>query len=159
MVAVNTWRGDAVIFDVDGTLCDVTSIRHHLIPSLPGWRGVKDFDAFHQASVWCPPIIETVAALHAARDAGLGVIIMTARMRKWEAHTRGWLAMHVGWFDALHMRADGDFRADAAVKADLLRDVRAAGWNVTHAWDDNPSIVKLWQMEGIPVTVVDGWIE
>ncbi|MFV8051350.1 MULTISPECIES: hypothetical protein [Mycobacteriaceae] len=40
---------DAVIVDVDGTLCDVSSVRH-FVAARP-----KDFDAFHSAAETCPP--------------------------------------------------------------------------------------------------------
>lgn len=156
---MGAWRGDATIFDVDGTLCDVTTIRHHVMLTHPDNRGHKDFPAFHRASVWCPPITATVTAVHAERDAGRGVLVMTARARQWEPHTRGWLATHGVDFDALYMRNDGDYRPDTAVKAEMLHQAKQQGWNIIRAWDDNPSVVKLWEMEGIPVTVVPGWAE
>ena len=51
---MTAWRGDAVILDMDGTLADVTAIRHHVILGHPGNRGYKDFDKFHKASVLVP---------------------------------------------------------------------------------------------------------
>lgn len=150
-------RDPAVIVDVDGTLCDVTTIRHHVVLTHPDNRGYKDFNAFHHASVWCPPIAATVAEVKTHRDAGRAILIVTARKERWRPHTTGWLEGIVE-FDELHMRADDDDRPDAAVKADILQRIRARGWDVVHAIDDNPSIIKLWRMEGIPVTEVPGWI-
>ena len=155
---MSQWRGPAVIVDCDGTLVDVTSIRHHVVPGLPGWAGRKDFDAFHKASVWCPPIHSTLAAVEEHRAAGRAILIMTARMRRWEPHTRGWLATHSVRFDHLFMRTDGDRRPDTVVKAELLAQARAMGWDPTHAIDDNPSVVGLWESEGLDVTVVPGWV-
>ncbi|WP_092501608.1 hypothetical protein [Agrococcus jejuensis] len=43
-------RAPAVLFDVDGTLCDVRSIRHHV-----DGTGRRNFDAFHAESIDCPP--------------------------------------------------------------------------------------------------------
>lgn len=156
---MTAWRGDAVILDMDGTLADVTAIRHHVILGHPDNRGYKDFDKFHRASVWCPPIQSTLNAYREHRAAGHGILVMTARKERWRPHTAGWLAAHNVWHDALYMRGDADDRPDAAVKADLLRIARQQGWNIIHAYDDNPSIVKLWEMEGIPCTVVPGWPE
>jgi hypothetical protein len=42
------------------------------------------------------------------------------------------------------------------VKKDMLDTIRKA-YTVIHAWDDNPSIIKLWTEEGIPTTTVPGW--
>lgn len=155
----DAWRGDAVIVDCDGTLADVSSILHHLVPSLPGYRGHKDYDAFHKASVWVPPIHSTLEYVAAHRDAGRGILIMTARRQQWEPHTRGWLATHNVAYDYLFMRANHDDRPDHAVKADMLRKARLMGWNPTFAIDDNPSIVKLWRMEGLNTTEVPGWVD
>jgi phosphoglycolate phosphatase-like HAD superfamily hydrolase len=153
-----TPRGDAAIFDVDGTLCDVTSIRHHVVLSHPENKGYKDFEKFHRASVWCPPIRATLDAVREHQAKGHGIIVVTARKERWRPETTGWLEGLVE-YDELWMRADADDRPDYAVKADLLRKIRARGWNVVRAFDDNPSIIKLWRMEGIETTVVPGWIE
>jgi hypothetical protein len=153
---VDAWRGDAVLVDVDGTLVDVSSVRHHVILTHPENRGYRDYDAFHRSASWCPPIRAVVDAVAAEKACGRAVLIMTARKEAWKPHTIGWLDGLVEW-EEIYMRADCDDRPDAAVKADLLRKVRARGWNVVRAYDDNPSIIKLWKMEGIPVIEVPGW--
>ncbi len=46
----------AIIFDMDGTLCDVSAIRHLV-------KGdERDFDKFHTESVNCPPYAHVLAA-------------------------------------------------------------------------------------------------
>lgn len=156
---MDAWRGDAVIVDVDGTLVDVKSIRHHVVPGLPGWAGRKDFDAFHRASVWCPPITSTVQALEEHWSDGLGIIVVTARMEMWRAHTHGWYESHVTVpYDVMHMRADFDGRPDAVVKGEIYERIVRDGWNVVRCYDDNPSVVDLWRSLGIPTTVVPGWV-
>ena len=148
---------DAVIVDVDGTLVDVSTVRHHVILSHPENRGYRDYHAFHRAASWCPPIRATVDLVDAERACGRAVIIMTARKEEWKASTVGWLASHGIAWDEIYMRADHDDRKDALVKADLLAKVRARGWNVVRAYDDNPSIIALWRSEGIPVVEIPGW--
>lgn len=140
----------AVIFDMDGTLCDVSSARHHV-------KGSKrNFDAFHQDSLSCPPhqaVADTARRLH---KSGCGVLILTGRVAKWRDGTAQWLKEWNIPFDELLTRADGDFRKDTVIKAELLADVRRR-WSITEAFDDNPAIVELWRSEGIPTTVVPGW--
>ncbi|SES03663.1 hypothetical protein [Streptomyces qinglanensis] len=142
---------DAVIFDVDGTLCDVRGIRHLL--DEPG-----RFHAFHTASVDCPPHAHVVGAAHEARAAGLGVLVVTARSVRFRPHTAMWLALHGVPSDAMWMRAHHDQRPDYEVKRSILARIRER-WRPVHAWDDNPAVLALWAEEGIPTTVVPGWGE
>jgi hypothetical protein len=55
------------------------------------------------------------------------------------------------------MRRDGDFRPDGVVKLEILDMIKEDGYNVIHAWDDNPAVIEVWQSQGIPVTVVEGY--
>lgn len=144
---------DAVIFDMDGTLCDVTSIRHHIV-------GVqrKNFDKFHSLAIDCPPIYWVAGLAYICHHYGDAVLIVTARSTRYRNSTAFWLAMHGIPSDAMYMRRDGDYRVDVEVKRDMLARIRQS-WNVVHAYDDNPSIIELWESEGIPTTRVPGWIE
>ena len=147
----------AIIFDMDGTLADVSSIRYHLRKYDEGNRRViKHFDAFHAESVNVPPHQHVVNATQVAHMLGHAVLIVTARKHMWRDHTAWWLAMHNVPSDMLIMRGNEDNRKDHEVKRDMLNTIRKA-YNVIHAWDDNPSIIKLWKEEGIPTTVVPGW--
>lgn len=143
-------KPQAVIFDMDGTLADVSGIRHHVI------QHPKDFDAFHAASVDVPPHQWVADAARAVKHAGHDVVIVTARTHKWRHHTAWFLALNDIPSDALFMRANSDQRPDVDVKRDILATIRKT-WDVVWAFDDNPSIVALWRDNNIPVTVVPGW--
>ena len=144
----------AIIFDMDGTLANVSSIRHYLRPT-PTHRG-KNFDAFHRASVDCPPNPAVVSHASVAHLLGHAIIIVTARKERWRHHTAWWLALHGVPSDALFMRGNKDSRPDYLVKADILAAIQHT-WHVVHAVDDNPSVIRLWQEHGIPTTIVEGW--
>lgn len=143
----------AVIVDVDGTLCDVSGIRHYVAPQ----RRKRDFHTFHKASAFCPPILGTLDWVEQHRRDDKAIIVVTARERRWEHLTRIWLHKHNVAFDALLMRPNGDYRPDQMIKSQILADVRAAGFDVIAAIDDNPSIVALWEANSIPTTIVPGW--
>lgn len=143
---------EAVIFDVDGTLCDVRSIRHHVM------SGRRDFHAFHMASVDCPPHPHVVEAARKAQAEGRKVLVVTARMERYRALTSFWLALHDVPSDDLLMRADGDGRPDYDVKREILARIRRR-YRPVFAWDDNPAILALWDQEGIPRELVPGWGE
>lgn len=143
---------EAVVVDVDGTLCDVSGIRHYVVD--PDRR---NFDKFHRASALCPPIPETIEWVEDHRRRGRAIIVVTARQRTYESITRTWLRKWEVPFDALLMRATRDQRPDKDVKRDILASIRAEGFDVVAAIDDNPGVIALWESESIPVTVVPGW--
>ena len=145
-------RQDAVIFDVDGTLCDVSSVRHHVL----GKR--KNFHAFHYGSLWCPPIDWVAAALHEHGSHDKAIIVVTAREFKWRALTTNWFIDNGLFYDEIHMRPTGDFRPDYVIKRELHAEF-SQRFNIVGAYDDNPSVVALWRELGIPVTEVPGWAE
>jgi hypothetical protein len=147
----------AVIFDMDGTLADVSSIRHHLTKyDNTKRRVIKHFNKFHAESVNVPAHDHVVNAAQMASMLGHEVLVVTARKHMWRNHTAWWLAMHDVPSDMLMMRGDEDNRKDYEVKKDMLDTLRKA-YDIIYAWDDNPSIIKLWQENNIPTTVVPGW--
>jgi hypothetical protein len=56
------------------------------------------------------------------------------------------------------MRGAKDQRPDVEVKKDILDTLRQK-WDILMAVDDNPSVLSLWQSEGIKTITVPGWIE
>ena len=136
---------------MDGTLCDVSAIRQMLLDT-------RNFDAFHAESVNCPPHHGVVELLNQAKDDGHAIIVVTARKHRWRNHTATWLALNGVHSDAMFMRHDNDQRKDYLVKKDILNTVRNS-YDVVHAVDDNPAVIKLWIEEGIPTTLVTGWID
>ena len=140
----------AYIFDVDGTLANVDSILHHLTGE------IKDFDAFHSSSVDVEPHWDVVALAIDAANHGHHILVVTARKEKWRAHTSMWLALHSIPSNALFMRNNQDGRADYEVKCGILHRIRQC-WDVVHAVDDNPHVIRLWQEQGIPTTKIGDW--
>lgn len=136
---------EAVIVDVDGTLCDVSSIAH-LVEGED-----RDFHAFHAASADCPPHAAVVEAVRARREAGSGVLLVTSREFIWRDLTLDWLNQHAIAYDELVMRIVGDYRPDHVVKAEMLDDLGSRGWEVTDAWEDRDDIAELWESRGITV--------
>ncbi len=49
------------------------------------------------------------------------------------------------------MRIVGDYRKDTAIKTDILKQIKADGFNVLAAWDDKPAVLDLWRENGIDV--------
>jgi len=140
----------AVIFDCDGTLVDTTGIVHHVT------RRPKNYNAFHYASLFCPPIDWVLEEVDYHRRAGNMIIVVTAREERWRSLTENWLdANGVPWHE-LFMRPTGDFRPDVQIKSEIL-DKLLPRYEIRHAYDDSPHIIGLWKARGVPHTVVPGW--
>ncbi|TFI60277.1 hypothetical protein E2493_00765 [Sphingomonas parva] len=140
----------AVIFDIDGTLADVSHRLHHL-------DGEKDWNAFFKAMADDAPV-EPIARLarmlrhnaEARRDID-AVLIVTARPDRedWRRTTLDWLALHDIPYDAIYMRPEGDIRADHLVKAEMLQRILDDGYEPVLVIDDRPQVVRMWREHGI----------
>jgi hypothetical protein len=147
----------AAIFDMDGTLCNVSSIRYHVNPRDPRFSGKKRFDLFHAGSIDCPPNDFVVAMARMFHEVvGYKVLIVTARKEEWRYHTILWLHENNIAYDYLYMRKDGDNRKDYDVKEDILNEIERK-YRVHVAYDDNPNVIALWQRRGIKTVLVPGW--
>jgi hypothetical protein len=140
----------AHIYDVDGTLANVDPYLHHV-------RGSnRDYDAFHEASIHALPNYDVVQMLNDTVADGHHVLIVTSRKEKWRGLTSMWLAINNIRSHSLFMRADDDHRPDYEVKKDILDKINRQ-WDVLHAVDDNPSVIRLWEENAIPTTKIGTW--
>lgn len=139
----------AVIFDVDGTLCDVRSIRHFLD------TGKRNFHRFHQESTACPPV-DVVAGLWRSIRPGIKRVVVTAREARWYNETLWWMLLNGFEPDDMFMRPWRDFRPDWQVKADMLVELRNR-YELVLAVDDNPNVIDVWTRAGIRTLVIPGW--
>lgn len=147
---MNKIKPIAYIFDVDGTLANVDPYLHLI-------RGSnKDYDAFHKASIDALPNIEVVEMLNDAVADNFAVLIVTSRKEKYRGLTSMWLAKNNLRSHALFMRADDDNRPDYEVKKDIL-DKITEHWDVFHAIDDNPNVIRLWEDHNISTTKIGTW--
>jgi hypothetical protein len=141
---------DAVIVDVDGTIVNVTGIRHLVTGE------TRNFDAFHKESVNCPPNQAVIDAINEQRLLGRKILIVTARQFKYLRLTVWWMHFaNVGPVEAIYMRKDGDYRPDAEVKFDILKMIKDDGYNPVLAYDDRECVADIWRAAGIQTVMVD----
>ncbi|WP_409473510.1 hypothetical protein [Streptomyces sp. HC307] len=76
---------DAVAFDLEGGLIDVSSINHL----------ANDASALHRAILGCPPNHDFVAAARRAHESGRAVLVMTGGDRRLEQLVLTWLGRKV----------------------------------------------------------------
>lgn len=142
---------DAVIYDMDGTLCDVRGIRHYVTGKK------RNFHKFHTESVNCPGNVDVVEAAKADHKAGRAVLIVTAREETFGTHTAFWLAGQEVEYDRMYMRRKGDYRQDSTVKREILDQIQRDGYKVVRAYEDNPNVWEVWEQNGIETIRVAGF--
>jgi hypothetical protein len=147
-------RPRAVIFDVDGTLCDVRSVRHFVQGSTGEKKPSANFDSFHEASAACPPFEMVKKLAMSAKTLGLMVLIVTGREAKWASLTAAWLTKNGIPWDELRTRRAKDFRPDHEIKAEIRAEI-VLGYEPILAVDDRVDIIAVWQAAQIPTLQVN----
>lgn len=151
-----TERLPCVIFDLDGTLADLSHRLHHIQNKPKNWPAF--FDAMAEDS-----LIPSVAWLfRAVRNSRVPVgspmpqdqespvaIICSGRPDNYRELTQRWLFAHCLAPYALYMRSEGDYRADDIVKRELLAKIREDGFDPLLVVDDRDRVVNMWRDEGL----------
>ncbi len=138
------------LFDLDGTLCDLTH-RLHFIESSP-----KDWDSFYKACVDDKPIFETITVARALASAGHTLLYSTGRSFAVRTETLNWLQkFRLPNYKALYMRPDGDHREDYVVKGEILdniiNDYSLRLGDCGGVFEDRQSVVDMYRARGLRV--------
>jgi len=145
--------GPAVIFDIDGVLSDAAG-RQHFIE-----QGNRDWSAFFEA---CgdDPVIEEIARLLELLDSSLAVVLLTGRPLRVQPQTLAWLRRYGLRWDLLVMREKGDYQQVTSFKQRTVTDLRARGFDLRLAFEDDPSNHAMYVADGIPcVYIHSGYYE
>ena len=132
-----------IIFDIDGTLADVSHRRHFVATKPKDWvsfQKLAHLDGCH----------EPIAVL--ARSLPLlahRVILCSGHGEQERPVTEAWLEKHQIPYSALYMRTEKDYRSDEVIKAELLARIRAEGYNPKLAFDDRDRVVAMWRANGV----------
>ena len=141
------------IFDIDGTLADLTHRLHH-VKTRP-----KNWPAFHAGcgdDAPFPHMQNLISRLWLTTD----IVFMSGRNEANRKVTTDWLIKHgfagpsLNPTIRLYMRADDDYRNDDIIKLELLQKLRDDGWEPVMAFDDRDRVVKMWRDNGIPCAQV-----
>jgi hypothetical protein len=145
--------GPAVVFDIDGVLSDAAGRQHFLE------RGRRDWTSFFEA---CgdDPVIEEIARLLELLDQSLAVVLLTGRPHGVRPQTLAWLARYRLRWDLLVMRSRGDYSQVTEFKQSVVADLRAHGFDLRLAFEDDPSNHAMYVAAGIPcVYIHSGYYE
>lgn len=131
------------VFDIDGTLADAT--RRQAAKAAGGWK------VFYDDMENDPEIPEMCALFRALAGLGHRIYCCSGRPDDHRALTEEWLRLRFLNAEHVFMRTAGDFRPDAVIKVELLRQMphRPMLW-----FDDRTRVVAAIRAEGIRVCQV-----
>lgn len=139
------------IFDIDGTLADLT----HRLPHIQ--KQPKDWDTFFACVGDDAPIPHIIKLAIDVALAGAKVVYVSGRSDQCRNETEYWLRCNALPDGPVFMRKAGDHRPDHQVKVELLAQLRSDGFDPVMAFDDRNSVVKMWRELGVPCAqVADG---
>lgn len=142
-----------VIFDIDGTVADLSHRLHHIKD------GKKDWGSFFEEVEDDSPIPEVIEVLEALYEKGHTVFLVSGRSSQCRAQTEEWLRRWDIPYHYLLMREEGDYRPDTQVKEEILADIGKAGYDPWLAVDDRQRLAQMWRDNGIRTLQCDDWEE
>lgn len=147
-------RPPTIICDVDGTLVDVRSIRHHVERPKGAQRFRANFALFHSSSEHSPAFPNVLLLVTELERAGYSIVVVTAREERWTELTERWLDRHGVRRVELITRRVLDYRSDALVKAEICADIQLR-YSPRLAIDDRDDILAVWATSSIPTVKID----
>lgn len=140
--------GRPIVFDIDGTLADITHRRHYVASKPKNWK------AFNAGMARDGVNWEIRFLLKTFWDLRHTIILCSGRESAMRDVTEEWLFQNEIPFTKLLMRKHGDFRADNFVKVELLAQIREE-FGEPYLWfDDRNQVVDAIRAEGIRVLQV-----
>lgn len=136
-----------IIFDLDGTLCNVDHRLHHIAGEKKDWDSFNaackdDFPHYKIAAIY-NKMCNDETSVH-----NFPAIFMSGREEKHRAATENWLKKNKLIPDVLLMREIGDYRSDVEVKKELLQKyVQDAP--ILFVLEDRSGVVKMWRELGL----------
>lgn len=132
---------ELVIFDIDGTLADISERVHHVK------RKPKNWNAFNAGMAQDKAIHSMVRLCNILYDAGLRIVLCSGRSEENRPETEAWLNQHGVNYHELLLRKDDDHRQDAVVKREILRELDKS--KILFVVEDRSRVVEMWRSEGL----------
>ena len=139
-------KEDAYIFDIDGTLSDITH-RLKYIKNTP-----KDWKLFFENIGKDKPKFDVINTLHQLRGDmydGYKIVLATGRHEKYREVTKKWLSDNNVFYDDLFMRKDDDFREDSIIKEEMYHEKIKPRYDIIGVFDDRTRVVEMWRRIGL----------
>ena len=132
---------EIVIFDIDGTLADVSERIHHVR------KKPKNWNAFFKGMAQDKAIQSMVRLCNILYASGLQIILCSGRSEEHRDQTVAWLAQHGVNYHDLLLRKDNDRRSDTEVKREILATLDKT--KILFVVEDRSRVVEMWRSEGL----------
>ena len=134
-----------IIFDVDGTLMDITH-RRHFVTQRP-----NDFDSCRSHTEFDTRKEDIFAIADALQAQGHRILISTGRNKSQRDITIQQIRDGGIDFEQIYMRSDSDYTPDDELKSRFLDRMIDDGYNPTMAFDDRQRVVDMFRSRGLTV--------
>lgn len=132
---------EIVIFDIDGTLADVSERLHHVK------KKPKDWEAFFEGIPQDKAIRSVVRLCNILYESGIRILLCSGRREQDRDETIEWLAQQGVKYHELILRHDGDRRSDVQVKREMLAGLDRS--KILFVVEDRGGVVEMWRAEGL----------
>lgn len=133
-----------VIFDIDGTLANITHRRAYVSKPKADWEA---FNALMQHDTPNHAVVSLYKTLWTSRE--YEMVLITGRTDNYREVTETWLMEHDIPFTLLQMRRHLDFRPDHLIKEEMLHLLLSEGRQILFVVDDRQQVVDMWRRNGI----------
>lgn len=132
---------ELVIFDIDGTLADISQRIHHIRTKPKNWN------AFNAGMAKDKAIHSMVRLCNILYASGLYIILCSGRNEQDRPATVEWLKQEGVNYHELLLRRDRDMRQDAVVKREMLKNLDKS--KILFVVEDRSRVVEMWRAEGL----------
>ncbi len=129
------------IFDIDGTLADISARAHHVRTSPKNWK------AFFEGMAEDKVMESVVFLCNVLYDSGVYIILCSGRNEAHRRETIEWMKRQGVKYHELRLRADGDMRSDVKAKREMLRGIDRN--RILFVVEDRSRVVDMWRSEGL----------
>jgi len=132
---------EIVIFDIDGTLADVSERVHHIK------KKPKDWDSFFKGIPQDKAIQSMVRLCNILYESGVKIILCSGRSDQYRTETIEWMAQQGVHYHELLLRPTHDRRSDVMVKREMLAGMDRS--RILFVVEDRSGVVEMWRSEGL----------
>ena len=132
---------ELVIFDIDGTLADISERVHHVR------RKPKNWNAFNEGMAKDKAIHSMIRLCNILYAAGLHIILCSGRNERNRPETVEWLSRQGVHYHELLLRQDEDYRPDSVIKRELIQHLEKS--KILFVVEDRSRVVEMWRSEGL----------
>jgi FMN phosphatase YigB (HAD superfamily) len=137
-------KPNAILFDLDGTLCNVHHRRQYVATKPRNW------DAWNVGIINDKPNLQVLEVFNALKDR-FPIFFVSGRSDDYRGVTVQWFEKHGIYehdYNGLLMRKFADHRDDAIVKGEIADEIEK-DYKIFAVFDDRKRVVDMWAKRGI----------